>query len=311
MLVLLSLFMLHPPALAVLLSEAETIRSLRVQLRETAAGGGSRWAGAGLSFAWGALCKARVCCVLGPRPSQAPSSALPGGRSQWLSALGFSSVQLCRCGTAPFGGPPLLTRGTHGPQCLFPSRPSCPELSEGICEPYPAFLQVPSQLPLSTRGELPLQPAHTPSPGAQIPGQPRSSLPPVTPGQQPWPASPCPPLVRPHTPRLPPLSPLCRPARFACTCPPFAPSSLCHVPSVGAELTCLQRKRPQGPWAGCPLDVPHVTSCGRTLVSRPSSDVSLPPLAPPVWGGDGGSSGRPRSPSPPPRWLRAHAVPGS
>lgn len=46
----------------------------------------------------------------------------PGWEPQRLSALAFSSVQLCRPGTAPLGWPPVLTWG----------RPGC-----GSCGPVP------------------------------------------------------------------------------------------------------------------------------------------------------------------------------
>lgn len=167
------------------------------------------------------------------------------------------------------------------------SFPFSPQLlrTERFSEPYPTFLQVPSQLPLLTHGECPLEPAHIPSLRAQTPGQPRSSLPPelgkqLMPGLRPRPPSLCPPLVRLHSiwALRAPLGPstfsphdsLAWGLSICLHLLPFfpiafAPDPLCHVPSVWCELMgllgiSLQRELPQSSWASYSLDPARVTS---------------------------------------------------
>lgn len=168
--------------------------------------------GGGLEFSPGSPLQDWVSAVSCLVPSQGRGPAglaqrSPRSNPPELSALGFSSGW---CGIAPSGClPVLIWAQILVAYMAWPTVPlvfllQLPRTSEGISESYPAFLQVPSQLPLLSRGEIPLEPAHTPSPRAQIPGQPHSSLPraprkPPMPGQQPLPTSPCPPLVRPHS----------------------------------------------------------------------------------------------------------------
>lgn len=79
----------------------------------------------GLNLAQGALCKTTCgqefggfLAVSSLVPSQrdvlarSHAGLSPGERPQQMLVLGFSSVQLCCCGTAPFGRLPFLTWGT-------------------------------------------------------------------------------------------------------------------------------------------------------------------------------------------------------
>ena len=208
----------------------------------------------------------RSLSVLQGRACPDPPSGCGGAQVCALCSLKHTGL--------PAGSAALSPRVLLPPRLALPLSLRLPSHFTGHLRANPTSPQVPSQLPPSTRGGHPQEPAHTLLPRARTPGLPHSSQPPalgkpLTPGLQPRLPSLCLPLVRPPSWLLcfSLSTPLCmgspspgpRPAHLvtqACASPPFPQLALRFSPQ-GAEMPA--HPGPGGQWkagSGGPLQSP-------------------------------------------------------